>query len=269
MGRASERGVAQAKTKPTAVTSQIEKSQPASKEDPSEKEEVKVSQKEHESDKENIEEVAAPISEEPSHAETNDAIVEEPEPEVHSTAIVDDVAEKPAESTVIEAVPEVSGETVKSIQPSVEPTAVGPSARPVTSDPLEASHHQEEATPDVEVAAEVSAIETAHESQEQEGTPDVKESSESQTEPEAPKDVSITGAKETPDAESEVLELPQHTETAKSVANDDAPQITEDVNVSQPSEKIEEPKQSIPVAESAPPAKSGTVDIDFASLALS
>lgn len=286
MGRASERGVAQAKTKPTAVKAQSEKSQPASKEGSSVKDEVEVSQKEQESDKENIEEAAASISEKPSVAETNDAIIEESEPEVHSQANVEDVAEKPAESTEIEAVPEVLDETVRPIQPSVEPTADEPSAGPVAANALEASNHQEEATQDVEVGAELSATLTTHESQGHEEVPDAKdmeelpvetanktsgekESSESQPEHEAPKDITITEAKENPEAESENPELPQHTETAKSVANDDAPEITEDVNVSQPSEKIEEPKVSIPVVESAPLAKSDTVDIDFASLALS
>lgn len=286
MGRASERGVAQAKTKPTAVKAQSEKSRPTSKEGSSLKDEVEVSQKKQESDKENIEEVAASISEEPSVTEANEAIIEEPEPEVHSHSIVEDSVEKPAESTKIEAVPEVSEETVKPIQPSVEPTADEPSSGPVAASALETSNHQEGATQDVEVGADVSATPTTHKSQKHEEVSDAKdmeelpvetenknsgekESSESQPEPEAPKDVTITEAKETPEVKSENPELPQHTETAKSVANDDTSEITEDVNVSQPLQKVEEPKESIPVAGSALPAKSDTVDIDFAGLALS
>lgn len=148
--------------------------------------------------------------------------------------------------------------------------------------------------------AEVSSTETTHESAELEGVPEVKdigevpaeittevkgekESSESQPEPEAPKettseavveptepvvaeDASPIEPKETSKAEPVFTE---QTETSTSASTDDVPEIMEDLSEAQVSEKIQEPKESIPVVECAAPAKSDTVDIDFASLALS
>ncbi|KAJ5389834.1 uncharacterized protein N7496_000902 [Penicillium cataractarum] len=301
MGRAAERGLTQTKAKPAALKPQNEKSQAVSKEVSSKKEEVVLLQKNEESEKENIEEVATAIPEEPSFTETDDAIVEEPEPEVPSETGVEDVAEKPVEQAITEAESEASPEPiVKPAEPTATETAVEVSEDLVATNAPETSSAQEETTEDVEVPAEVSAHETTHESSEQENEPDVKEveevsaetatesneekvSLESLPEPEAPKedvseaidepiepiitkDVTITEAKEAPSAESE---LPQQTETTASDSVDDAPEITEDVNEVQSSEKIQEPKESIPVVESAAPAKSDTVDIDFASLALS
>lgn len=299
MGRAVERGVTQTQAKPAALKPQSEKSQPVSKEVSSKKEEVVVLQKNEESEKENIEEVATAIPEEPSFTETDDAIVEEPE--VPSETAVENVAEKPVEKAIAEAESEASPEPiVKAAEPTATEAAVEVSEEPVTTNAPETSSAQEETTEDGEVPAEVSATETTHESGEQENEPDVKEveevsvetatepndekeSSESHPEPEASKeevskaidepiepivakDVTITEAKDTLETEPE---LPQGTETTTSASVDDAPEITEDVNEVQPSEKVQEPKESIPVVESAAPAKSDTVDIDFASLALS
>lgn len=311
MGRPSDRNVPQAKTKPAASKSQSEKSQPASKEGPLKKEEVKALQQKEESDKENIEEVAAAIPGETSVAETNDTIIEEPEPEVSAEAVVEDVAEKPVGPILTEAKPETSPEPiVEPTEPSVGPatteSAVEVSTEPVVTKAPEASDHQEETTEDVEVPVEIPATEATEESREQEeeapavnavnavnAVEDVPEtpietngevqSSETQPEPEAHKeeileavvepsepvvaeDVTIPEEKQTPKAESE---LPEQTETPVFASIDDAPEITEDTSEAHPSEKIQEPKESIPVVESAAPAKSDTVDIDFASLALS
>jgi hypothetical protein len=275
------------------------------------KEEVKALQQKEESDKENIEEVAAAIPGETSVAETNDTIIEEPEPEVSAEAVVEDVAEKPAEPILTEAKPETSPEPiVEPTEPSVGPatteSAVEVSTEPVVTKAPEASDHQEETTEDVEVPVEIPATEATEESREQEeeapavnavnavnAVEDVPEtpietngevqSSETQPEPEAHKeeileavvepsepvvaeDVTIPEEKQTPKAESE---LPEQTETPVFASIDDAPEITEDTSEAHPSEKIQEPKESIPVVESAAPAKSDTVDIDFASLALS
>lgn len=305
MGRPSDRGVPQAKAKPAALKPQSGKSQPASKEGPLKKEEGKAPQQKEESDKENIEEVVTAIPEETSVAETNDAIIEEPEPEVSAEEVAEDVAEEPAEPIVAEAEPETSLESiVEPTEPSVEPTAQEAAGEiftePVATSAPEASDHQEETVEDIEVPAEIPAAETAKESCGQEEAPaahtveDVtaetpvetngeEQSSVSQPEPEAPKeetleavvepsepvvaeDIPITEEKETPKAESE---LPKQTQTPVSASIDDAPEITEDTSSAQPSEKIQEPKESIPVVEPAAPAKSDTVDIDFASLALS
>jgi hypothetical protein len=270
------------------------------------KEEVKAPRQKEESDKENIEDVAAAIPEEPSVTETNDAIIEEPEPEVSAEDVVEDVAEKPAESTVAEAELETSLESiVEPTEPSVEPAAteaaVEVSTEPVSTKAPEGSDHQEETTEDVEVPVEIPAIETTEELREQEeeapavnAVEDVpaetpietngeEQSSVSQPEPEAPKeeileavvepsepvvaeDVTIPEEDQTLKAEPEVS---QQTEAPASTSIDDAPEITEDTSEAHPSEKIQEPKESIPVVESAASAKSDTVDIDFANLALS
>jgi hypothetical protein len=297
--------VAPAKAKLAALKPQGEKSQPASKEGPSKKEDVKATQKKEESDKENIEQIAATVPEEPSVTETNDAIIGVPEPEVSAEAVVEDVAEKPAEPIITEAESEASPEpTVKPAEPSVEPiateAAVEVSTEPVATNSHETSDHQEETTEDIEVPAEIPATETAKESSEHaEEVPaanDVEDvpsetviktngeeqSAESQPEPKAPKeeifeavveptepvvteDVPTTEEKETPKAESELAE---QTETPVSTSIDDAPEIKDDSSEAQPSDKIQEPKESIPVVEAAAPAKPDTADIDFASLAL-
>lgn len=298
MGRAVERGVTHTKAKPAALKPKNEKSQPISKEAPSKKAEVEIPHKNDESEKENIEEVGTRIPEEPSFTEAEDVIVEEPEPEVPSETAVEDVTEKPIEQPITEAEPEASPEpSEKPTEPTATEATVEDSEEPVATNAPETSAQEGSTSEDVEVSAEVSAPATTHESGEQENEPDVKEvekasaetatepneeklSSESHSEPEAPKEdiseafdeptepivATITEANETSKVEPS---LPQQIETTASASVDDAPEITEDLNAVQPSEKIQEPKESIPVVESAAPAKSDMVDIDFASLALS
>ncbi|KAF3387546.1 hypothetical protein F1880_000645 [Penicillium rolfsii] len=308
MGRPSDRGVAHAKAKPVALKPQSEKVQPASKESTLTKEENKVTQQKEESDKENVEEVTAVIPEGASVTETNNVIIEEPEPHVSAEANVADVPEKPTEPVIAEAEPETSLKSIvrpteQSVEPTVTEAAGGVSSEPLATSAPEASHHQQETTKDIEVPIEIPAAETAKKSYKQEEeetapaanivedvtaeTPiEINEEEQlhvSQPESEAPKEKipenvvepsepiaaeDVTKTKEKPTLQPEP-ELPKHTETLVSASIDDAPEITEDMSSTQPSEKIQEPKESIPVVESAAPAKSDTVDIDFASLALS
>ncbi|KAJ5174993.1 uncharacterized protein N7482_000870 [Penicillium canariense] len=296
MGRASERSATQAKSKPAPLKAQSEKSQPANKEVQSPKEEVKAPQKKPESEKENMEEVASVTPEEPNVPQAEDTIIEESEPEVPTKAIADDTAEKPTEPTIQEATVESTLQPVaKSTEPSVEPTAtevtVGLSAEPVAEDVPEApadpvaeakdeSPKEEPEVPAVKDAEEVPAEATAEASGE-------KVSSEPQAEAEAPRedtaealvaptepiiteDTAITEMKETPKVVPEVLEAPQQTDTAAPASHDDVPEVVMDITSAQPSEKTnEEPRESSPAAQPAAQAKSHTIDIDFAHLALS
>lgn len=306
-GRAPERGsTTQTKPKAAALRPQSEKSQPLNKHSALQKDEAKTIQAQQEGEKENVEKPPAVIPEEPMAEESVD-VAAEAKTETPRASLPTDTTEKPQESakwepavepaskpvtepvepTAKEASAENGAETTESAtETATETVAEAPSKAdekdveiPATAtdeigegDITADAKGEEKALPEAEkTAPREEAIPRAPASQPKE------ESAEAAVPPAVEDATSVTDEKDTPQPEpgtseasetasapEPVVETAMETEIPESAAD-----AHNDMSESNDTPAPEASKPADETSAASPEKKSDTVDVDFASLALS
>ncbi|CAG8258586.1 unnamed protein product [Penicillium nalgiovense] len=285
-GRVPDRGVHQVKPKSTALRPQSQKSQALNKEPAPQKDGLKPSQKEQESEKENILKPITASAKEPTTVEPAPvAAVEQPETASKPVETASPAqAEEPTPEVAV-ASPEPTKKSIEESEPIIEETVTESSSDPVpagdaTEVPAQPINSDEgQASTKAEVDAPVEApVEPIAEDAEEKAAETTTATEETAAEPEAiPKtddQVKVVEKQEVSMPEPTVLETPGSETKAEVPEKDDVPvkeASTPETSTEATEEKSAEDKPTdgpAPDAQPATEAESSNVAIDIASLAL-